>query len=87
MQLRLRLLIPLHVAAPHALQGFSELEENWSPTKGNDAEWRERRLPAFKAWLHAQGDEHIAVIGHGAFFAPLLGKHLRNCEVAELSLG
>ena len=66
--------------------GFAELPEDWSPTRENDADWRERRLPAFVAWLREQPESHIVVVGHGAFFGALLGKQLQNCECAEVEL-
>lgn len=67
-------------------QGFDELAENWTPTSSTDCNWRQIRLPMFTAWLKAQAEDRIAVVGHGAFFQPLLGRHLRNCEVAEINL-
>eukprot|EP00966_Prymnesium_polylepis_P140879 3253217-Prymnesium_polylepis.1 len=68
--------------------GFAELTENWTPTQQNDKDWMRRRVPAFREWLSAQPENRICVVGHGAFFQELCGKHLRNCEIAELlSLG
>ena len=69
-------------------EGFEELQEQWTPTSSNDAQWRTVRVPAFLAWLRARPEKRIVVVGHGAFFAAreLHGKHLRNCEVAELKI-
>eukprot|EP00930_Biecheleria_cincta_P070343 TRINITY_DN57985_c0_g1_i1.p1 TRINITY_DN57985_c0_g1~~TRINITY_DN57985_c0_g1_i1.p1 ORF type:complete len:249 (+),score=51.00 TRINITY_DN57985_c0_g1_i1:29-748(+) len=65
-------------------EGFDELAEHWTPTRSNDSRWREERVPAFRAWLAAQPEQRIVVIGHGAFFSALLGRHLGNCEIAAL---
>jgi broad specificity phosphatase PhoE len=67
--------------------GFEDLPDVWWPTKASDAEWTERRLPAFLRWLDEQPEARIAVVGHGAFFAAMLGRHLKNCEVALLTAG
>ena len=67
-----------------AWEGFDELEDDWSPTFESDANWVRTRVPAFFAWLRQQPEQTIAVVGHGAYFNSLLGKHLRNCEVARL---
>ena len=41
------------------------------------------RLAAFKAMIAARTERRIAVVGHGDFFARLIGRHLDNCEMAE----
>jgi len=66
--------------------GFAELEESWTPTQQNDRDWKRHRVPAFRAWLSAQPEDRICAVGHGAFFQELCGKHLRNCEIAEMAL-
>jgi broad specificity phosphatase PhoE len=68
-------------------EGFDTLEEHWTPTKETDADWSTRRVQAFLAWLRAQPERRPVVIGHGAFFGAVLGRHLRNCEIAELTAG
>jgi broad specificity phosphatase PhoE len=45
------------------------------------------RLIAFAALIAARPEERIAVVGHGDFFSRLIGRHLANCERAELDLG
>ena len=67
-------------------EGFDALPEAWTPTKDTDAEWQRKRVPAFIAWLKAQPEERIVAIGHGAYFAALLGKHLKNCEIGEIEI-
>ena len=67
-------------------EGFDALPERWWPTQANDADWAERRVPAFLRWLDAQtSPSRIAIVGHGAFFAAILGRHLKNTEVALLA--
>ena len=68
-------------------EGYGELPEAWWPNKATDADWVTRRVPAFLDWLDAQPGQRIVVVGHGAFFGvrALLGRHLRNCEVALLT--
>ena len=70
-----------------AWDGYDELPECWWPTKETDADWAQRRVPAFLEWLEEQPEERIAVVGHGAFFAAILGRHLKNTEVALLTSG
>jgi len=41
------------------------------------------RLAAFKAMIATRPERRIAVVGHGDFFARLIGRHLENCEMAE----
>ena len=65
-------------------EGFDGLPEEWTPTQGSDADWERKRVPAFLAWLKEQPEARIVVVGHGAFYAALLGKHLRNCEIGEI---
>ena len=66
-------------------EGFGQMPEDWTPTQSSDAEWQRTRVPAFVAWLKEQPESRIVVVGHGAYFAPLLGgKHLKNCEVATI---
>mmetsp|Transcript_13777 Transcript_13777/g.23693 ORF Transcript_13777/g.23693 Transcript_13777/m.23693 type:complete len:205 (+) Transcript_13777:58-672(+) len=65
-------------------EGFAELLEDWTKT-GKEASWKTERVPAFLDWLAAQPEQRIVVIGHGAFFAALLGRYLQNCEVAEFA--
>ena len=64
---------------------FDALDELWTPTEETDRDWEARRLPAFVAWLRARPEAKIAVIGHGAYFQRLVGRHLHNCEVEEMS--
>ena len=66
-------------------EGWDELSEQWSPTQSNDARWQSVRVPAFLAWLQKRPENKIVVVGHVAFFAAILGRNLRNCEVAELA--
>jgi len=68
--------------------GFTELCEQWTQTWETDRDWRAKRVPAFLAWLSQQQEQHIVVIGHGAFFADrnLSAQHLGNCQFAELKL-
>ena len=40
------------------------------------------RVAAFKAMIAARTEQRIAVIGHGDFFHRLLGRQLKNCELA-----
>ena len=63
---------------------FDALPEIWTPTEASDVDWKKTRVPAFLAWLKMQPEAKIVVVGHGAFFAHLLGKHLRNCEIGEI---
>ena len=67
--------------------GFDDLAEHWTPTGDTDRDWVRRRVPAFLEFVRAQPEQRICVVGHGAFFASLLGRHLRNCEVATLTKG
>ena len=64
---------------------FDALDELWTPTEETDRDWEARRLPAFVAWLRARPEARIVVIGHGAYFQRLVGRHLHNCEVEEMS--
>ena len=66
-------------------EGFDLLPEDWTPTQSSDTEWKRTRVPAFLAWLKAQPEANIVVVGHGAYFAALLGgKHLSNCEIGAI---
>ncbi len=44
------------------------------------------RVKAFRAWLEARPEQLIAVVGHGTFFAHLIGRFLQNCEIGTLEL-
>jgi broad specificity phosphatase PhoE len=44
------------------------------------------RVTAFKAMIASRPEQRIAVIGHGDFFYRLVGRQLRNCELAEWGL-
>jgi broad specificity phosphatase PhoE len=44
------------------------------------------RVRAFTALIAARPEGRIAVVGHGDFFRRLIGRHLANCERAELDL-
>jgi broad specificity phosphatase PhoE len=44
------------------------------------------RVEAFKRMIAARAENRIAVVGHGDFFERLLGRHLKNCEVADWKL-
>jgi broad specificity phosphatase PhoE len=44
------------------------------------------RVKAFRGWLSQRPEQLIAVVGHGAFFYHLTGRHLQNCEIAVLEL-
>jgi broad specificity phosphatase PhoE len=44
------------------------------------------RVAAFRQWLSGRPERLIAVVGHGAFFYHLTGRHLQNCEIATLEL-
>jgi broad specificity phosphatase PhoE len=44
------------------------------------------RVTAFTAMIAARPEQRIAVVGHGDFFARLIGRHLANCELAEWDL-
>lgn len=68
-------------------QGWADLSGGiWWGTPATDANWQNVRLPAFCNWLRAQPEQHIVVVGHGGFFAPLAGKHMNNCEALELKV-
>ena len=67
-------------------EGFPELSEHWTPTRGSDRDWQATRVPRFTAWLDTQPESRIVVVGHGRFFQECLrGQHLKNCEIAELA--
>ena len=71
--------------------GFDDLAESqWWPDERADKRdgWKRTRVPAFLAWLRAQPERVIAVVGHGAFFADerLAGRLLGNCEIAAVVL-
>lgn len=68
-------------------EGFEALEQHWTPTRETDGDWSTRRVQAFLAWLRVQPERRTVVVGHGAFFGAILGRHLQNCEVAELTVG
>jgi broad specificity phosphatase PhoE len=68
-------------------EGFSTLAENWTPTQLNDGGWVKVRVPKFLEYLRQQPERRIAVVGHGGFFGALVGRPLKNCEVAELREG
>ncbi len=69
-------------------EGFHSLPEQWWPTAEDDAHdrWRERVL-RFLAWLRAQPESRVVVIGHGAFCSDprLAGRMLANCEVVLMN--
>eukprot|EP00929_Paragymnodinium_shiwhaense_P089332 TRINITY_DN49491_c0_g1_i1.p1 TRINITY_DN49491_c0_g1~~TRINITY_DN49491_c0_g1_i1.p1 ORF type:complete len:223 (+),score=24.89 TRINITY_DN49491_c0_g1_i1:3-671(+) len=65
-------------------QGFDDLPEDWTKTQETDKNWVQERVPAFKQLLRERTERHIAVVGHGSFFEELIGRHMANCEVAEL---
>jgi broad specificity phosphatase PhoE len=44
------------------------------------------RVVAFTDLIEARPEQRIAVVGHGDFFRRLIGRHLANCERAELDL-
>jgi broad specificity phosphatase PhoE len=44
------------------------------------------RVAAFTDMIAARPERRIAVVGHGDFFARLIGRHLANCELAEWDL-
>lgn len=44
------------------------------------------RLAAFRDWLAARPERHIAVVGHGTFFFHLTGARLANCEMLRWEL-
>jgi broad specificity phosphatase PhoE len=44
------------------------------------------RLSAFRTWLAARPERHIAVVGHGTFFFHLTGARLANCEMLRWEL-
>jgi broad specificity phosphatase PhoE len=46
----------------------------------------QERVRAFAALIAERPEERIAVVGHGDFFRRLIGRHLANCERAELDL-
>eukprot|EP00418_Pyrodinium_bahamense_P079921 CAMPEP_0179059574 /NCGR_PEP_ID=MMETSP0796-20121207/25422_1 /TAXON_ID=73915 /ORGANISM="Pyrodinium bahamense, Strain pbaha01" /LENGTH=234 /DNA_ID=CAMNT_0020756333 /DNA_START=67 /DNA_END=768 /DNA_ORIENTATION=- len=70
-----------------AWEGFEELPEQWMHPRSDRSHWRERRLPAFRAWLAGRPERHIVVVGHGEFFHGLCGRMLDNCEVCNLGDG
>ncbi len=41
----------------------------------------EKRVAAFKTWLHDHPTTRLAVVGHGTFFHALTGHWMQNCEV------
>jgi len=69
-------------------EGFEELPELWSPTVGNDEDWISKRVAPFLAWLRRQKTaKKMLVIGHSAFFYPICGRVLADCEVQEAEIG
>jgi broad specificity phosphatase PhoE len=44
------------------------------------------RAQEFKRFLLQRPERLIAVVGHGTFFFNLIGQHLANCEVVEVTL-
>jgi broad specificity phosphatase PhoE len=59
--------------APHCDLGFPRETE----------EHLQERIRAFRQMITARPERRIAVVGHGDFFGRLIGRHLRNCELAE----
>lgn len=41
------------------------------------------RVAAFKEMIAARSEQRIAIIGHGDFFYRLVGRQMKNCELAE----
>merc|ERR1719424_1866615 len=66
-------------------EGYDELPENWTPSTEDAKLWKRTRLPDFKRWLLERPEKHIVVVGHGCFFQGVIGKHLHNCEVYEVT--
>jgi glucosyl-3-phosphoglycerate phosphatase len=70
---------------------FSQLSDPWWPVGPLDElgvpveseSSFEKRVADFKLMIAARPEARIAVVGHGNFFAALLGRHLDNCEVAK----
>ncbi|WP_342362867.1 histidine phosphatase family protein [Terrarubrum flagellatum] len=82
---------------PAALRGefphltFDHLPDVWwhdegeRDPRGFAIETRElvgARAAAFALWLETRPERSIAVVGHGTFFFHMLGRWLKNCEVA-----
>lgn len=71
-----------------AWEGFDELPDRWWPEAASDANnsWRATRLPTFLAWLAAQPQAKVVVVGHGAYFSDprMAGRMLSNCEIAVM---
>ncbi len=67
-------------------QGFDDLPEDWTPTRSTDRDWYTTRVPAFIQFLRDRDEEKIVVIGHGGIFGALVGRDMRNCEIAMLDI-
>lgn len=44
------------------------------------------RASEFKGWLAGRSEGSIVVVGHGTFFFHMIGRWMRNCEIARLDL-
>jgi broad specificity phosphatase PhoE len=65
-------------------EGFAQLPDAWWPVKGTDRDWRARRVPAMCEWIRSQqAVKQMVVVGHGAFFREMTGRHLDNGEFLD----
>lgn len=81
---------PAHLKSDFPHLDFDHLDDPWwhhepshpSPFAREPEAAFKGRVQAFGTWLATHGARRIAVVGHGTFFHAMLGRWLRNCEVA-----
>jgi glucosyl-3-phosphoglycerate phosphatase len=84
---------PKQLAERYPWFDFSHLDDPWWPVGPPDElgvplesnESFDKRVAGFRLMIAARSEARIVVVGHGNFFAALLGRHLDNCEVAQYS--
>ena len=86
---------PSEIAAAFPSLDVAHLADVWCHAEGEPdergicvepIEHVEARVAAFREFLLARPERHIAVVGHDTFFFHLTGRHLANCEATALTL-
>jgi glucosyl-3-phosphoglycerate phosphatase len=82
---------PVDLANRFSALKFGHLDDPWWPIGPVDElgvpiesdESFARRVAEFRVAAMARSEARIVVVGHGNFFAALVGRHLHNCEIAR----